>query len=197
MEIESPNSDAPLPVWRIGENLPWVVPWSSEDEFSILPSKTFPGLAEVVQAERQGVGSPMLSGMNIMRQRRGVLEFRCHVCGELTTAADRFLFPVATGAMLKMKGGTRYVSHLPPTHGACAIRAQRLCPHLRTTFAKPVPFPREKGFVGPERSLPDSLMHLAGKLPEGLPLAFGYYRVFGEGFTRLVQRLRAEASPSA
>ena len=183
-------------LWRIGENLPWVVPWSGEARFGIARSSVFEGLLEATQAERPGEGTPMPSGMNIMRQRRGVVEFLCHVCGEKTPVRDRYLFPVATGAFLKVKGRTRYVSHLPPTHRGCAERAQRLCPHLSATYAKPSAFPLEVGTIGPEMSVPENLSHLLDGLPPGVPVAFGYYRVFGEGFTRLVQRLRAEAAAS-
>ena len=176
--------------WRIGVNIPWVVPWSAEETFSFRKSPHFPGLLELTQAERPGEGRPAASGMNIMRQRRGVVEFRCHVCGELTTPDDRFLFPVVTGAFLKIRGGVRYVSHLPPTHGDCAARAQTLCPHLRSRYAQPIAFPQDKGFVAPERSLPENLRHIVAQVGAPGPLAYGYYRIFGEGFTRVVRRLR-------
>ena len=93
-----------------------------------------------------------------------------------------------TGTFLKVAGHHRYATHMPPTHGACAERAARLCPHLRTAFAKPVAFPRDAGFLAPETSLPDSLAHLAGTLPAG-GVVFSYFRVFGEGFTRIVRRM--------
>lgn len=182
--------------WRIGENVPWVVPWSEEDEFSFRPSVIFPGLLELTQVERQGVGRPTPSGMNIMRQRQGVIELRCHVCGELTQPGDRFLFPVVTGAFVKIPGGTRYASHVPPTHGKCAEQAQMQCPHLRSRYARPVAFPREKGFVSPERSVPESLRRVADQIAAPGPLVYGYYRIFGEGFTRLVRRLRETNSHS-
>ena len=186
--------DDAAPRWRIGETLPWVVPWTGEDAFRLEPSSAFPGMMELVQDERPGEGEPLPSGMNMMRQRRGVTQLLCHVCGAPTPPDDRFLFPVSTGAFLKLKGGARYASHLPPVHGACAQKAGRLCPHLRATFATPVPFPRELGVIGPERSLPDSLKRFEGRLPTDVPIAFAYYRVFGEGFTRVVRRLRAEAA---
>lgn len=166
------------------------MPWSDEGAFAFRESATFPGLLELTQTERQGVGQPMPRGMNIMRQRRGVIEFRCHVCGEVTPAEDRYLFPVVTGGFLKVRGAARYVSHLPPTHGSCAERAQRLCPHLRSHYANPIAFPHDKGFVSPERSAPETLRHIADQIAAPGPLVYSYYRVFGEGFTRLVRRLR-------
>lgn len=126
-----------------------------------------------MQAESPGSGDPLLSGMNIMRQRRGVLDHRCHVCGEVIPPGERRLFPVGTGAFLKVKGGSRYVSHLPPTHAECAARAQRLCPHLRSAYATPLAFPREEGVVSSETSLPDNLRHLAASLPPGCAIGFG------------------------
>lgn len=188
MARDSPFGEAST--WRIGLNIPWVVPWSGEEAFGFQRSSMFEGLLELTQAERPGVGRPAPSGMNVMRQRRGVVELRCHVCGEPTPEDDRYLFPVVTGAFLKIRGGTRYVSHLPPTHRKCAERAQTLCPHLRARFARPVPFPKDKGFVAPERSLPDNLRLIAAQMQAPGPLAYGYYRIFGEGFTRVVRRLR-------
>jgi hypothetical protein len=166
------------------------VPWSDEAEFSFQRSIVFPGLVELTQVERQGSGRPTPSGMNIMRQRRGVIELRCHVCGEPTPPSDRFLFPVVTGAFVKIPGGTRYASHVPPTHAKCAEIAQRLCPHLRSRYAQPVAFPHDKGFVSPERSVPETLGHVADQIGAPGGLVYGYYRIFGEGFTRLIRRLR-------
>ena len=189
---QSPFGDAST--WTIGENIPWVVPWSGEEAFGFRQSSVFAGLLELTQVERPGEGRPTPIGMNIMRQRRGVIELRCHVCGEETPAEDRYLFPVVTGGFLKVPGGARYVSHLPPTHARCAERAQRLCPHLRSRYAKPVAFPRDKGFVAPERSVPENLQRIAADLAAPGPLVYGYYRVFGEGFTRVVRRLREEGA---
>lgn len=175
--------------WRIGENLPWVVPWSEEANFRLQPSITFPGLLEIVQPDAPA-GAPQLSGMNIMRQRRGVLEHRCQVCGEPTAREDRFLFPTVTGAFHKVKGRPRYVSHFPPVHGRCAQKARELCPHLRASQAGAVPFPSDLGEVVPETSIPDNFRPLAARLPPGQTVVFAYYRLYGEGFTRVVQRLR-------
>lgn len=176
--------------WRIGETLPWVIMWTGEAEFSARMSQTFVGLREVVQPEAPGEGAPMLRNMHLRRQRLGVLENRCHVCGGVTPHDDRYLFPVVTGALLKVRGRTRYVSHLPPTHLSCAERAQRLCPHLRTTYAQPVRFPRDAGVLGPETSVPEGLAGVAERLSDGRPLGFAYHRVYGDAFTRLVARLR-------
>ena len=127
--------------------------------------------------------------MNLMRQRRGVNVRLCQVCGGATTPGDRWLFPTVTGAFIKGKGGTRYASHMPPTHAECAERAARLCPHLRLSMAQPVAFPRDGGVLAPETSLPPSLLHLARHLPEK-GVVYSYFRVYSDAFTRLVRRLR-------
>jgi hypothetical protein len=175
--------------WRIGENLPWTAPWTLEAEFRLAPSAAFPGLRELIQREAQGEGEPQFQGMNLMRQRRAIVGHLCQVCGEPTPPDDRWLFPTVTGAVVKAPGGPRYATHMPPTHAACAERARRLCPHLRATLAEPVAFPRDAGRLAPETSLPASFAHLADQLPES-GVVFSYFRVFGEGFSRVVRRLR-------
>jgi hypothetical protein len=179
--------------WRIGENLPWTAPWSAEAAFRLAPSTAFPGLSELIQREAQGEGEPQFQGMNLMRQRRGIVGHLCQVCGEATAPSDRWLFPTVTGAFIKVGAGTRYATHMPPTHAACAERARRLCPHLRATLAEPVAFPHDAGRLAPETSLPASLGHLAGQLPTS-GVVFSYFRVFGEGFSRVVKRLRGSAA---
>ncbi len=189
-----PSVDDPAAsVWRIGENLPWTAPWTGERRFWLQPSEGFPGLTEIVQATAPGEGEPMLSGMNVMRQRLGVTRLLCHVCGKPTPKSDRYLFPTATGTFLPMANGEqRYVSHLPPTHAACAERAMRLCPHLRTRYARPVRFPTDEGRIRPETSLPDSLKFLEAQIPRDRPVVYSYYRIYSPAFSRLVQRVRAE-----
>ena len=175
--------------WRVGENLPWTAPWSGEAQFRLEYSTAFPGLRELIQREAPGEGEPQFQGMNLMRQRRGIVGHLCQVCGEATPPDDRWLFPTVTGAFIKAGGGTRYATHMPPTHAACAERARRLCPHLRATLAEPIAFPRDAGRLAPETSLPASLAHLAAQLPSS-GVVFSYFRVFGEGFGRMVKRLR-------
>lgn len=155
----------------------------------------FPGMRELIQHEDPGVGVPSFQGMNLMRQRRGVNANLCQVCGSATTAADRWIFPTVTGAFIKVKVGVRYASHMPPTHAACAERATRLCPHLRMAMAEPVASPRDNSFLAPETSLPAGLAHLTDKLPPKA-VVFSYFRVYGDGFTRVVRRLREGMDPA-
>lgn len=193
MDAQPTGSPPALPhgaQWRIGENLPWVVPWSDEARFALHPSARFPGLLEIVQPDAPS-GVPKLSGMNVMRQRQGVLDHRCQVCGRATDREDRFLFPTTTGALQKVKGRLRYLSHFPPVHSACADIARRLCPHLRGANAAPVPFPNDPGEVVPETSVPEAFRFLADQFPTDRPVVFAYFRLYGEGFSRVVQRLRS------
>lgn len=153
------------------------------------PSPVFPGLRELTQKEAQGEGEPQLVGMHLGRQRRAILNHLCQVCGQPTDRGDRFLFPAVTGTFIKVKGRSHYATHMPPVHGACAERAMRMCPHLRGQAAKPTSFPHDEGFLSPQTDVPDTL---ADRLPALPPLGavFSYVRVFGAGFTRIVERAR-------
>ena len=186
---------APAQTWRIGRTVPWVAPWSGEAEFWLGDSVEFPGKVELVQETRPGVGAPVLDGMHVLRQRRGVLEHLCHVCGRPTTANDRYLFPVPTGLFVALDDGARrYASHMPPCHLACARLAQEACPHLKSTYAQPVAWPRDGGEMACETKAPPRMAELAATLPPGLQVVFSYFRVFGADFSREVTRLRAEAA---
>lgn len=183
--------------WRIGVNVPWVAAWSAESKFRLRPSRTFPGSMELEQRVQPGVGTPMLSGMNMERQRLGIMEHRCHVCGEPTPEADRYLFPAVTGTFVQFKGRVRrYASHMPPTHQVCAEHAMTACPHLRSRYASPIRYPRDHGEIRPETSLPSGLEFLGGQLPSRGSVVFGFYRVFDEEFSRAVQLLRAGTAES-
>ena len=189
---DKPLADPPL--WRIGENGPWVSPWSNELGFSLVASERFPDQLEVIQSLAPGFGTPMLKGMHLMRQRLGVAEHLCHVCGKPTTPGDRYLFPVVTGNFIASGAGhRRYASPMPPTHLACAQRAQRLCPHLRLAYAQPVLFPPDPGRLKYELPPPQGMEHAAVGMPVDRAI-FSYYRVHSPGFSRLVERLRAQAA---
>lgn len=189
-----PQGDEPS-IYRIGENVPWVSPWSGETGFQLALSDTFPDQLEVVQTEAPGVGVPRLKGMHLMRQRRGVKDHLCHVCGKPTTPGDRFLFPVVTGNFLppSADGQRRYASPMPPTHMACAKRAQSLCPHLKLAYAQPVRFPSDPGRLKYELHAPSGMEEVERDMPVTEAI-FSYYRVHTPGFSRLVERLRAQAA---
>jgi hypothetical protein len=187
--------DEAAPRWRIGQTVPWVVPWTGEMEFSLAPSTSFPGRTEVVQISRPGVGEPVMGAMHVGRQRLGVTEHLCHVCGRPTTRDDRWLFPVVSGTFFQVPGASepQYASHLPAIHGACARLAQGACPHLTLTGARPAPFPRGASEILCETSVPEGMAAFAERLPAGQKVVFSYFRLFDRDFSRMVAKLRGEA----
>jgi hypothetical protein len=192
--LNASPQQAPASAWRIGETVPWVAPWSSEADFDIAPSASFPGRVELIQISSPGVGAPVLDGMHVMRQREGLIGHLCQVCGRPTPRHDRWLFPTVTGHFTPMKDGSlRYASHLPPVHLACARNALQLCPHLRLASARPTRFPDKPGEIACETNAPPKMAEVAKSLPPGLKVIFSYYRVHTAGFSRRVERLRAAA----
>jgi ferredoxin len=184
---------APEPVWRVGESVPWSVAWSGEQAFRLQPSTLFPGMTEVGQAERPGVGRPLFAAVHVDRQRRGMAGHLCHVCGEPTPAHDRWIFPVASGGMVTMADGEeRYGGNVPPVHQACAKRAQRQCPHLRKAMARPVACPADEGRLIWRTDVVPGMEALAKSLPPGVEVVFSCYRLYGAAFSRKVARLRRE-----
>jgi hypothetical protein len=184
---------APEPVWRVGESVPWSVAWSEEQSFRLQRSTLFPGMTEVTQAERPGVGRPLFAAVHVDRQRRGMAGHLCHVCGEPTPPRDRWIFPVASGGMVTMDDGSeRYGGNVPPVHIACAQRAQRQCPHLRKAMARPVACPADEGRLIWRTDVVPGMEALARSLPPGLEVVFSCYRLYGEAFSRKVARLRRE-----
>lgn len=189
---ETPRQTEPS-IYKIGDNVPWVVPWSEERGFALALSQKFKDQLEVIQGIAPGIGTPMLKGMHLMRQRAGVADHLCHVCGETTTPGDRFLFPVVTGNFIATAAGPRYASPMPPTHLACAKRAQTMCPHLRLAYAQPVRFPSDPGRLKAELKPPSGMEAVGDEMPVTEAI-FSYYRVHTPGFSNLVQRLRKEAA---
>jgi hypothetical protein len=186
--------------WRIGENVPWTAAWTSEGRYDLAPSEHFPGRIELIQISSPGEGTPVFDGMHVMRQRAGVVSRLCQVCGQPTPKHDRYIFPTVTGIFQPYKNGQlRYASHMPPTHLACATKAQRMCPHLRITLAKPVRWPDKVEEIGCETNPPPKMQALAAQhLPPGRKVVFSYFQFHTASFTRLVQRLREaeEAAPA-
>ena len=163
-------------------------------EFRLEPSAVFPGQAEVVQLEAPGEGKPVLDGMHLLRQRRGVLQNLCHVCGRPTPRHDRYIFPISTGGFTVLADGSeRYATQVPPVHLACARRAQAACPHLRRRYDQATRFPDKPGVVVFDANPPAHMEALAASLPPGGPVAFAYVRVHTAAFSRLVARLRRNA----
>ncbi len=182
--------------WRIGENVPWTSAWSGESSYRLESSSDFPGLTEVVQAEEQGKGSPLFAAMHITRHRRAMVQHLCHVCGRPTPRRDRFLFPLQSGGMVPMGDGSiRYGGNVPPVHLSCAVKAQKLCPHLGSRAGKPVPFPKEEGRLVQRTDVQPGLEALASALSPRGDVVLSCYRLHGEAFTRLVESLGPASRP--
>ena len=181
--------------WRIGENVPWTSAWTAETSYHLQGSTDFPGLTEVVQKEDQGKGAPLFAAMHITRHRRAMVQHLCHVCGRPTPRRDRFLFPLQSGGMVPMGDGTfRYGGNVPPVHLSCAAKAQKLCPHLGSRAGKPVAFPKDEGRLVQRTDVQPGLEELARALAPRGGVVLSCYRLHGEAFTRLVEKL-AQAPP--
>ena len=166
------------PQWRVGETVPWTVAWSGEHAFRLQQSADFPGMVELVQAERPGAGRPVFAAVHVTRHRRGMVEHLCHVCGGATTPEDRWLFPVESGGFVTQLDGTvAYGGNVPPVHLACAERAARLCPHLRRAYARPARFPADVGRLIPRTDAAPGMEAIARTLPTGLAGVLACYRL--------------------
>jgi hypothetical protein len=181
--------------WIIGETVPWSVAWSGEIEFALRQDLDFPGYVELVQKDSPGDGRPLFAANHVTRNRRGLIEHRCHVCGLATKSWDRWLFPLQTGGMVDLGNGEkRYGGNVPPTHRACADRAARQCPHLSKQFAVPVRFPKDdEGRMIQRTDVVPGMEEIATRLPRGVPIVLSCYRLYGPRFSRDVSKLRAEA----
>lgn len=105
--------------------VPWNAAWSGEDRYEIRPCRWANGDLAVWQRHSPGAGKPLFAKPHVVRQRRSIAELRCTVCGEKTPAGDRWWFGL---------GGIQdglFMTTEAPVHHACALRALRLCPHLR------------------------------------------------------------------
>ncbi len=181
---------APFGRWVIGENVPWSVSWTAEDSYDLHASQNFPGMADLVQVQRPGEGSPKFAAVHVTRQRLGMLGQLCHVCGRRTLARDRHIFPVESGGFVAVGETMRYAGTVPPVHLACGRRARKLCPHLSHALAEPVAYPSEDSQVVPHPGVPAGMEALARTLPHGVRIVFSCLRVYGPRFSRQVERMR-------
>jgi hypothetical protein len=188
-------SSTPETPWIIGQSVPWSVAWTGESRFGLTPSSDFPGLLEVFQEENPGAGTPVFAANHASRNKRGMFLHLCHVCGEPTQLWDRWLFPLETGALVTLAGGElRYGCNVPPVHGVCAERAQKLCPHLSRRYAQPVRFPKDdEGRMIPRRDVQPGMEALAQTLPPGVDVMLSCYRLHGPRFSKMVRRMRRDA----
>jgi hypothetical protein len=188
------DETAAVPVaggWRVGQNVPWTVSWTGEQDFELGISQDFPGHVDLVQGERLGQGAPRFRAMHVTRHRLGMAQLLCHVCGKPTPKRDRYIFPVQSGGMAIMPDETlRYAGNVPPLHLACATHAAKLCPHLRAEYAVPVAYPAESSRLMPRTDVVPGMEKVARNLPSQFRIVFTCYRLFGPKFTAHVERIR-------
>jgi hypothetical protein len=187
------SMDAAAPAWRVGENVPWSAAWSGEQSFRLQHSRDFPGMVEVDQIDRPGVGEPLFAAIHVSRHRRAMVDQLCHVCGKPTLKRDRYMFPIASGDLVTMHDGSQqYGCNVPPLHLACARRAARQCPHLGKLYDQPVPCPPSGGRLIHRTDVVPGMEGLAATIAPGQEVVFTCYRLFDPDFTRRVIRLRRE-----
>jgi len=185
-------TSSPGEPWIIGDTVPWSAAWSGETAFALQPSLDFPGMTEVAQIERPGVGDPLFAAVHVTRQRRGLARHLCHVCGGETRVGDRWMFPVASGGFVTLHDGTvGYGCNVPPMHRACAFKAASRCPHLGHLAETPFRPPPEDGRLIWRTDVVPGMEALAATYPPGMEIVFSCYRLFGPAFAAAVEGRRA------
>jgi hypothetical protein len=177
--------------WIQGDNVPWTVAWTGEETFDLATSLDFPGLVDLVQIDKPGLGQPKFNTLHVTRLRLGMARYLCHVCGRPTARNDRYLMPVQSGGFVTVgEDRFRYAANVPPLHLTCARRAQRVCPHLSRATIPPVAYPAEDSRLMPRRDVVEGMEALAKTLPPHLPVVFSCLRLFGPRFSRKIRLLR-------
>lgn len=172
---------------------PWSVAWSGEQAFRLQPSRDFPGMVELDQKQAPGVGQPLFAAVHVTRQRRGMVDLLCHVCGKPTTPHDRYIFPVASGGLVTLHDGSQqYGCNVPPIHRACTTRALNTCPHLSRLSERPLKCSSDEGRLIYRTDVTPGLEALAQTFPAGAEIVFSCYRLYGPQFTLRVIRARDE-----
>ncbi len=173
--------------------MPWSVAWSGEQAFRVQPSTDFPGLLELDQRQAPGKGEPSFAAVHVTRQRRGMIDLLCHICGRPTQVRDRWVFPVASGGMVTMQDGSvGWGCNVPPVHGACAEIARRECPHLSHLVEEPLQCGEDEGRLIHRTDVTPGLEAIAATMPPGREVVFSCYRLYGSAFTAEVEQARAD-----
>ncbi len=150
-------------------------------------------MTEVSQIDRQGMGEPNFAAVHIDRQRRGLADYRCHVCGRAAGPTDRWMFPVASGGFVTLHDGSvGWGCNVPPLHRDCAAVAAVRCPHLNRLVETPQPWPTEEGRLIYRTDVAPGTEALAATFPAGLEVIYSCYRLFGPNVARRVRHLQSE-----
>ena len=131
---------------KVGVDVPWVTSWTGEPTLGARPCPSVGGGLAIGQADNPGRGKPLYSQNHAMRQRLSVRDMLCPMCGQPTTADDRWTqvaHPVTAGRLRAAGRGDRLpidltddrvvidAGAIAPLHRACADRSLRHCPHLK------------------------------------------------------------------
>ena len=131
---------------EVGIDVPWVTSWTGEPVLGVRPCPSVGGALAIVQADDPGQGKPLYSQNHAVRQRLSVRDMLCPMCGQPTTAGDRWTqvaHPATAGDLRAAGRGERLPAELSdnsvlidagaiaPLHRACADRSLRYCPHLK------------------------------------------------------------------
>lgn len=134
--------------------VPWIVPWTGENDHSIRPCRWAGGEVALSQPHRPGIGKPMWRAVHSVRRRRAFAEGLCEICGKPVTSDDRWVFPPTTTGTRSPTGAAIIDA---PMHGECARHSASTCPHLRERRREPAPLPlgmsleRTLIYAGPNR----------------------------------------------
>jgi len=130
---------------QVGLDVPWVTSWSEEGQTGVMRCPSVDGELAIGQREKPGVGRPLYSRNHLFRQRRSVREMLCPMCGQPTSADDRWSQTAqpTTARDLRSRGfGPALPADMAdaqpllncgaiaPLHRACAEAALARCPHL-------------------------------------------------------------------
>jgi hypothetical protein len=174
------------------QDAPWSVAWTGEQGFRLQPSRDFPGKVELDQRQARGSGEPIFAAVHVTRQRRGMVDHICHVCGEPTPPGDRYIFPTASGGLVTLHDGSQqYGCNVPPMHRACAERARAECPHLSRIDEPPLRCTMDEGRLIERTDITPGLEAIAATLPAGVEVVLSCYRLYGAEFTEKVLQARA------
>lgn len=131
---------------KVGVDVPWVTSWTGEPGLGIGPCPSVGGAIAILQADNPGRGKPLYSRNHAVRQRLSVRDMLCPMCGQPTTAGDRWTqvaHPVTAGRLRATGRGDGLPGDLgndrvlidagaiAPLHRVCVDRSLRYCPHLK------------------------------------------------------------------
>lgn len=173
-------------VWAVGENVPWSVAWTSEDDYCVAPDPVFRGLMEVVQSESPWGRVAAFRRQPPGPQQAGPAGKPLSWCGRVTEKVDRWLFPAKSGGLVTMPDGSLATRRTSRVHKACGEKAGRLCPHLSRRFAQLVLFPAdEETRVFPRTDMRPGLEPTKAMLFPGQTAVLGCVRLFCPRFSAL------------